>query len=166
MKTLLGVCLLFLAVSCSKDKNDDTNANPNTADVYIKVNIEGTEFKFTGDRTGNEKGCGFVPDGGNTRFRLVGYDGIQYINFWIKTPINTITTTSYTYTDATSLDWNLTGYNVSGNQLRSGSSTFSINSITNGRHSGTITGSVKIEQTGSTKTVPVTGEFKNVQIFQ
>jgi hypothetical protein len=165
MKTLLGTCLLFLAISCSKDKND-TNTTSTSTDVYIKVNIEGKEIKFEGNRTAAEKGCGIVPDGGNTRFRLVGFDGTQYVNFWVNAAVNTVTTTSYTYSHSTSIDWNLTGYNISGNQMRGGSLSFSINSISSGKHTGTFTGTVNIEQTSSTKTVPVTGEFKNVQIFQ
>jgi uncharacterized protein YggL (DUF469 family) len=167
-KLLLGICFFVFAVSCTKkDSNDSTDSRSNTTDVFIKVKIEGNEIKFEGKGGLNQKGCAILSDN-NGGFRLVGYDGAQYVNFWIsKVPLTSITTTSYIYSQSTSIDWNLNGYNVgTSNEMQGGSLTLTFNKITSGKHSGTFSGTVNIKPGGTTKTIPVTGEFSYVEIVQ
>jgi hypothetical protein len=167
-KLMLGMCLFVFAVSCSKkDSTDSNDSGSNTTDVFIKVKIEGNEVKFVGPRQPNEKGCAILSDN-NGGFRMAGYDGVQYVNFWIsKVPLTNITTTSYVYAQSTPIDWNLNGYNVgTSNAMQGGSLTLMISKITSGKHSGTFSGTVNIKPNGTTKTIPVTGEFSNIEIVQ
>lgn len=161
-KLLLGLCLIIFAVSCSKKSSDDSS-NPNsTTDVYLKVKIEGEEFKFVGPRMPNEKGCAIISDN-NGGSRMVAFDGTQYINFWLtKVPLNTITTTSYTYARTPNyIDWQLNGY-----EIKAGSVVLTINKITNGKHTGTFSGNINMTHNGTTKVTAVTGEFNNIEIVQ
>ena len=158
-KLLLGMCLLIFAVSCSKKTSDDSNST--TTDIYLKVKIEGEEIKFVGPKMPNETGCAIVSDN-NGGSRLVAYDGFQYINFWLtKVPLNTISTTSYTYAQTSSIDWQLNGY-----KIMAGSLVLTFNKITNGKHTGTFSGNVNMTHNGTTKVTPVTGEFNNIEIVQ
>ena len=93
---------------------------------------------------------------------MVAYDGTQYINFWLsKVPLNTITTTSYTYAQTSSIDWQLNGYQIMG-----GSTVLTFTKITNGKHTGTFSGNINMTHNGTTKVTPVTGEFNNLEIVQ
>jgi hypothetical protein len=159
-KLFLGMCLLIFAVSCSKKTSDDSNST--STDIYLKVKIEGEEIKFVGPRMPNEKGCAIISDN-NGGSRMVAYDGTQYINFWLsKVPLNTITTTSYTYTPRSSyIDWQLNGY-----QIMDGSVVLTFNKIINGKHTGTFSGNINMTHNGTTKVTPVTGEFNNIEIVQ
>lgn len=158
---LLGMCLFVFAVSCSKTSNDSTDPNSGVTDVYLKVKIEGDEIKFVGPRMPNEKGCAIVSDN-NGGSRMVAYDGTQFINFWLsKVPLNTITTTSYTYAQTSTIDWQLNGY-----QIMAGSLVLTFSKITNGKHTGTFSGNINMTHNGTTKVTPVTGEFNNIEIVQ
>jgi hypothetical protein len=159
---LLCICLFIFVVSCSKkDSNDSNDSGSNTTEVFIKAKIEGNEVKFVGPRQPNEKGCAILSDN-NGGFRMVGYDGVQFVNFWIsKVPLTSITTTSYTYSQTQSIDWQLTSYQIMG-----GSLTLTFNKITSGKHSGTFSGTINMTHNGSTKATPVTGEFSNIEIVQ
>lgn len=159
-KLLLGMCLFIFAVSCSK-KTDSNDSNSGSTDVYLKVKIEGEETKFVGPRMPNEKGCAIISDN-NGGSRMVAYDGTQYINFWLsKVPLSTITTTSYTYAQTSSIDWQLNGY-----QIMAGSLVLTFNKITNGKHTGTFSGTINMTHNGTTKATPVSGEFNNLEIVQ
>jgi hypothetical protein len=164
MKNLLVISLLFFVASCSKSSND-SEQNTSTS-AYIKVKVEGKEYKFEGDMGATEKGCAIRPDGGNTSWRLVGYDGTQFMNIWVNNmAVEKITTTSYTYNDS-SIDWELNGYNTGDPYMANGSITLVINRLNSGKHTGTFSGTVVIKQAGSTRTVPVSGDFANVKIFR
>jgi hypothetical protein len=161
-KLLLCMCLFICIVSCSKNSsNDSNNSQSESSDIYLKVKIEGEEIKFTGARMPNEKGCAIISDN-NGGSRMVAYDGTQYINFWLsKVPLNTITTTSYTYAQTSTIDWQLNGY-----QIMAGSLVLTFNKITNGKHTGTFSGNINMTHNGTTKVTPVTGEFNNLEIVQ
>jgi hypothetical protein len=164
MKNLLVISLVFFVVSCSKSSNDSENNTPTTA--YIKVKVEGKEYKFEGDVGASEKGCAIRPDGGNTSWRLVGYDGTQFMNIWVNNmPVEKITATSYTYNDS-SIDWELNGYNTGDPYMANCSITLAISSISSGKHTGTFSGTVVIKQAGASRTVPASGDFANVKIFR